>query len=90
MADAAEIAEDATPAKPGASSDSSSELVGALALGGGGFYAVYAGLFDPSSVTGLFGGGGGHGDAMAAATESPPEALRACSATWRSWRWTRS
>jgi flagellar FliL protein len=37
-------------------------LVGALALGGGGFYAIYAGLLDPSA---LFAGGGhgagGHG-----------------------------
>jgi len=32
-------------------------LVGALALGGGGFYAVSSGLFDPAA---LFGGGGGH------------------------------
>ncbi len=31
-------------------------LVGALALGGGGFYAIYAGYFDPAS---LFGGGHG-------------------------------
>ena len=34
-------------------------LVGALALGGGGFYAVYAGMFDPMAL--ISGGGGGHG-----------------------------
>ena len=48
-------------------------LVGALALGGGGFYAIYAGLLDPSA---LFAGGGhgpgghgsdGHGGAEVAA-----------------------
>jgi flagellar FliL protein len=33
-------------------------IVGALALGGGGFYAVWSGLVDPA---GLFAGGGGHG-----------------------------
>jgi len=61
MADAAEIAEDATPAKPRRKLGLIVGVVGALALGGGGFYSVYAGLFDPSSVTGVF-GGGGHGD----------------------------
>lgn len=39
-------------------------LVGALALGGGGFYAVYSGILDPAA---LMGGGsksaGGHGEA---------------------------
>jgi flagellar FliL protein len=34
-------------------------LIAALALGGGGFYAVYGGLLDPA---GLLAGGGGHGE----------------------------
>lgn len=38
-------------------------LVGALALGGGGFYAVRSGLVDPAA---LFGGGAGEGKAAAA------------------------
>ena len=49
MADAAEIAEDATPAKPRRKLELIVEVVGALALGGGGFSSVYAGLFDPSA-----------------------------------------
>jgi flagellar FliL protein len=45
-------------------------LVGALALGGGGFYAVYSGAVDPMGLIsgggdGGNGGGGGHGDASA-------------------------
>lgn len=46
-------------------------LVGALALGGGSFYAIYSGLFDPAA---LLGGGdhatspGDHGDGAAAGT----------------------
>jgi flagellar protein FliL len=42
-------------------------LVAALALGGGGFYAVYAGLVDPTALLGAggHGGGGGHGEAAA-------------------------
>ncbi len=35
-------------------------LVGALALGGGGFYAVYSGTLDPMALI-SGGGGGGHG-----------------------------
>ena len=52
MADAAEIADDAPPAKPEGKLGLVLGLVGALALGGGGFYAVYAGLVDPASLTG--------------------------------------
>jgi flagellar FliL protein len=61
MADAAEPADDAPPAKPKRKLGMLLGLVGALALGGGGFYAVYAGLVDPAGLTGLVGGGGGHG-----------------------------
>lgn len=44
-------------------------LVGALALGGGGFYSVYSGMFDP--VAALPGGGtGGHGGGEASASLS--------------------
>ena len=66
MADAAETA-DAPPSKPAKKLGLILGLVGALALGGGGFYAVYAGLLDPSALTGLAGGGGhggGHGEAV--------------------------
>jgi flagellar FliL protein len=35
-------------------------LVGALALGGGGFYSVYSGMLNPMALVGG-GGGGGHG-----------------------------
>jgi len=55
-------------------------LVAALGLGGGGFYAVFAGLFDPRA---LFGGGdhaaaagGGHGDGHGGG-EGPAVALPA-------------
>ena len=63
MADAAETDNDAPPARPKGKRGLILSLVGALALGGGGFYAVYAGLVDPAGLTGLFGGGhgGGHG-----------------------------
>lgn len=39
-------------------------IVGALALGGGGFYAVRSGIVDPGSLLSFGGGGhgGGHGD----------------------------
>jgi flagellar FliL protein len=46
-------------------------LVGALALGGGGFYSVYSGMFDPMAMLsgggddGHGGGDGGHGEAAA-------------------------
>ena len=59
MADAAETADDAPPAKPRKKLGLILGLVGALALGGGAFYAIYAGLFDPTSLTSLVGGGGG-------------------------------
>jgi flagellar FliL protein len=61
MTNAAEIAE-AEPAPKKGKLGLILGLVGALALGGGGFYAVYAGLLDPSALAG--GGGhdaGGHG-----------------------------
>jgi flagellar FliL protein len=64
MADAAEIVEDAVPAKPRRKLGLILGVVGALALGGGGFYAVYAGHLDPTSLLGGGGhGGGGHGEA---------------------------
>ena len=66
MADAAETDNDAPPARPKGKRGLILSLVGALALGGGGFYAVYAGLVDPAGLTGLLGGGhgeGGHGAA---------------------------
>jgi len=40
-------------------------IVAALALGGGGFYAVRSGIVDPGSLI-AFGGGGGHGGGEAA------------------------
>ncbi len=46
MADAAEIVDDAAPAKPRRKLGLILGVVGALALGGGGFYAVYAGYLD--------------------------------------------
>ena len=48
MADAAEIADAAPPAKPRGKLGLILGLVAALALGGGGFYAVFAGLVDPT------------------------------------------
>jgi flagellar FliL protein len=64
MADATEIAEDAAPAKPRRKLGLILGVVGALALGGGGYYAVYAGLLDPTSL--LSGGGDHHGTAEGA------------------------
>ena len=65
MADAAEIVEDAPAGKTGGKPRGKLGLVlgllGALALGGGGFYAVHSGLLDPTRLSGLL-GGGGHGD----------------------------
>jgi flagellar FliL protein len=61
MADAAETADEAPPAKPKKKLGMLLGLAGALALGGGGFYAVYAGLVDPAALAGLV-GGGGHGE----------------------------
>ncbi len=61
MADAAEIVDDAPPAKPGRKLGLVLGLASALALGGGGFYAVFSGLVDPTGLTGLL--GGGHDDA---------------------------
>jgi flagellar FliL protein len=46
-------------------------LVGALALGGGGFYAIYAGLLDPAA---LFGGGGHASDGQASDGHGAPAA----------------
>ena len=87
MADAAEIAEAAAARRPGRKLGLSSALVGALALGGGGFYAVYAGLLDPpaSSAAEAAADTAAHGDGHGEAA-----ARSACSATWPSWRWTRS
>jgi flagellar protein FliL len=56
MTNAADIA-DAEPARKKGKLGLILGLVGALALGGGGFYAIYAGLLDPSA----FSAGGGHG-----------------------------
>lgn len=70
MAEDAEKADDAPPKKK-KKLGMVMGLVGALALGGGGFYAVYAGLIDPMAlVSGGEGGGksapaGGHGEAAA-------------------------
>jgi flagellar FliL protein len=55
MTNAAEIA-DAEPAPKTGKLGLILGLVGALALGGGGFYAVYAGMLQPSALL----GGGGH------------------------------
>ena len=60
-------------------------LVAALALGGGGFYAVYAGIVDP---TALLGGGGGTGTAAHGGEHG--EAVARCPATSPSCRWSRS
>ena len=67
MADAVDIAAAEPPAKKG-KLGLILGLVGALALGGGGFYAVWSGLFDPMALIGGGedgghggGGGGGHG-----------------------------
>ena len=86
MADAAETDNDAPPARPKGKRGLILGLVGALALGGGGFYAVYAGLVDPAGLTGLV--GGGHGGARR--RTAPPTAGEPSSATWPSCRWTRS
>ncbi len=73
MADAAEIADDAVPAEPKKKKlGLILGLVAALALGGGGFYAVYAGFFDPTS---LLGGGGGHGGGGHGEGDSAPSVL---------------
>ena len=64
-------------------------LVGALALGGGGFYAVYAGLVDPAGLIGG-GGGGGHGGAAHGDGGGASGGRAPSSVTWRSCRWTRS
>jgi flagellar FliL protein len=61
MTDAAAVPADAAPAEPPRRKKLGLilGLVGALALGGGGFYAVWSGMVDPA---GLFAGGGGHGE----------------------------
>ncbi len=50
MTDAVEIAEAAPAPKPKGKLGILFGLVAALALGGGGFYAVYAGFLDPGSL----------------------------------------
>ena len=52
MTDAAEIADAAPAAKPGGKLGLILGLLAALALGGGGFYAVFAGLIDPTRLLG--------------------------------------
>ena len=60
MAEDTEKADDAPPKKK-KKLGMAIGLVGALALGGGGFYAVYAGIVDPMALVSGGGGGGGHG-----------------------------
>ncbi len=62
MTDAVDIAEAAPAAKPKGKLELIIEVVLALALGGGSFYAIRSGLFDPTALFGG-GGGGGHGSA---------------------------
>ena len=65
MTDAAEIAVRA--AKPKGKLGLVLGIVAALALGGGGFYAVYSGILDPMTLVGGSGGDGGeHGKEGAA------------------------
>lgn len=66
MTDAAADAADAAPSAPPKKRRLGLVLgiVGALALGGGGFYAVWSGLVDPAALVGGIGHGGGHGDAV--------------------------
>ncbi|MFO1207857.1 MAG: flagellar basal body-associated FliL family protein [Amaricoccus sp.] len=61
MTDVVEIAEAAPAPRPKGKLGLIVGLVAALALGGGGFYAVYAGLLDPGKLLGGGGHGGGHG-----------------------------
>jgi flagellar FliL protein len=76
MADAAETVDDAPAAKPGRKLGLLLGLVGALALGGGGFYAVYSGLVDPTQLIGGGGdGGGGHGGGGHGAAAGPVSVL---------------
>lgn len=73
MAEDAEKADDAPPKKK-KKLGMVLGLVGALALGGGGFYAVYAGLVDPMAlVSGGGGEGGGHGEAAGGHGEAAAE-----------------
>jgi flagellar protein FliL len=64
MTDAvAESAEAEPPAKKKGKLGPILAIVLALGLGGGGFYAVYSGMFDPMALLGGDGGGGGHAEA---------------------------
>ena len=63
MADAAETVDDASAGKPGGKRGVVLGLLGALLLGGGGFYAVHSGLIDPARLAGLVGAGGHGGEA---------------------------
>jgi flagellar FliL protein len=66
MTDAAADPADAAPASPPRKRRLGPiiGIVAALALGGGGFYAVWSGLFDPAALFAGGGhGGGGHGEA---------------------------
>jgi flagellar FliL protein len=60
MTDAVDLAGTEPAAKPRGKLGLVIGLVLSLALGGGGFYAVWSGLFDPTALLGG-GGGGGHG-----------------------------
>ncbi|MFO1144713.1 MAG: flagellar basal body-associated FliL family protein [Amaricoccus sp.] len=62
MTDVLEIAEAAPVPKSRGKLGLIVGIVAALGLGGGGFYAVYAGLLDPGKILGG-GDGGGHGTA---------------------------
>jgi len=76
MAEASDIAETETSPKPrgGGLKGLLFGLIGGLALGGGGFFAVYSGMLDPSMLLGRgdgsghgeASGGGGHGESVAA------------------------
>jgi hypothetical protein len=88
MTNAAEIA-DAEPAPKKGKLGLILGLVGALALGGGGFYAVYAGMLQPSA---LLGGGGHDTGGRPAGTGRAGTGCRS-RPRWRtspSCRWTRS
>ncbi|MFO1104938.1 MAG: flagellar basal body-associated FliL family protein [Amaricoccus sp.] len=66
MSEAAAV--DAVPVKPrGGAKGLLFGIVAALALGGGGFWAIYSGMIDPAKLMGgggeHGGGGGGHGEA---------------------------
>ncbi len=64
-------------------------LVAGLALGGGGFYAVWSGLVDPMALLGSGGGEDAAATAAATAMAAAPRASRPPAASPSS-RWSRS